>query len=142
MQVREIMHTPAVTVQLDDLLREVKTIFDADVVHHVMVVEEERLVGLISERDLLRAISPYLATHVYTTRDLATLHQRVHQIVARHPMHLPPEATVQDAIGIFNAHHLDCIPIVDAQGVPLGMLTRADIVRHFHTICADGRIVS
>jgi acetoin utilization protein AcuB len=141
MQVQKIMHTPVVTVRLDDFLREVNTIFEANVVHHVIVVEDDRLVGLIGERDLLRAISPYVNTHVYTTRDLATLNQRVHQIVHRHPKFLRQDATVQDAIGFFNAHHVDCIPIVDAEHAPIGMVTKTDIVRHFSAICADGKLV-
>lgn len=140
MQVRQIMHVPVVTVQLDDFLREVNTIFEANVVHHVIVVEQGRLLGVIGERDLLRAISPYVNTHVYTTRDLATLNQRVHQIVHRHPMVLHQDATVQDAIGLFNAYPIGCIPVVDADDVPVGMLTRTDIVRHFFAICTDGRI--
>lgn len=139
MLVKEIMHTPPVTVQLDDFLREVNTIFEANVVHHVLVVDEGKLFGLVGERELLRAISPYVNTHVYTTRDLATLHQRVHQIVLRNPVWLLPDATVQDAIGLFNASLTDCIAVVDAQDVPVGMLTRSDIVRHFHAICTAGR---
>ena len=139
MLVKEIMHTPPVTVQLDDFLREVNTIFEANVVHHVLVVEDGKLFGLIGERELLRAISPYVNTHVYTTRDLATLHQRAHQIVLRNPVWLLPDATVQDAIGLFNASLTDCIAVVDAQDVPVGMLTRSDIVRHFHAICGATR---
>jgi acetoin utilization protein AcuB len=138
MLLKEIMHSPPVTVQLDDFLRDVNTIFEANVVHHVLVVEDNKLFGLIGERELLRAISPYVNTHVYTTRDLATLHQRVHQIVLRNPVWLLQDATVQEAIGLFNASLTDCIAVVDAQDVPVGMLTRSDIVRHFHAICSAG----
>ena len=136
---RHIMRTPVVTVLLDDFLRDVKAIFDAGVVQHVIVVEDSRLVGVIDERDLLRVISPYLITHVYTTRDLATLNQRVHQVVTRNATCLPLDATVQRAIDVFNAQAIDCIPVVDAQDEPVGLLTRADIVRNFYAICSEGR---
>ena len=139
MLLREIMRSPVVTVQLDDSLREVNTIFEANVVHHVIVVDEDKLVGLVSERDFLRVISPYVFSHVYTTRDLATLNQRVHQIVSRHPVCLPQDATVQQAIDLFNSQRIDCIPVVDEQDIPVGMLTRSDILRHFQAICAQTR---
>jgi len=137
MRVSDIMHAPVVTVQLDDALREVNAIFEAHVVHYVMVVEDEKLVGLIGEPDLLRAISPYIYTHVYTTRDWATLQQRVHQIVHRHPVRLRQDASVKEAIALFMSSSVDCIPIVDEDDVPVGMVTKTDIIRHLRVICAD-----
>jgi len=53
------------------------------------IVEEGRLHGVVSDRDLLRAISPFIGSVVETNRDLGTLNKRVHQIATRKPVTLP-----------------------------------------------------
>jgi acetoin utilization protein AcuB len=99
---------------------------------HLVIIEEGKLMGVLSERDLLLAISPYVNSNVYTTRDLATLNQRVGQIVERHPLYLDEQAEVEDAIDMFDKNHISCIPVVDADFVPVGVVTKSDLIRLFN----------
>jgi acetoin utilization protein AcuB len=134
MNITEIMSAPIKSVTLDHFLKDVKDIFDNNDIRHLIVIEEGTLIGIVSERDLLKSISPYVNTHVYTTRDLATLNQRVINIVTRNPKFLYQSASVQDAIELFNTVRIGCIPIVDADHVPVGIVTRGDIIRNFYKI--------
>ena len=93
MTIEEIMSTPVVTVEMDDSLRAVKEIFDNSQFHHVLVVESGKLFGVVSDRDLLKAISPNIGTAAELNRDLATLKKKVHQIVTRNPVTLGSECT-------------------------------------------------
>jgi acetoin utilization protein AcuB len=105
MELRSIMTSRVVTVELDDTLEVVKQIFDAMKFHHLLVLDtDKKLCGVISDRDLLRALSPYIGTASENARDTATLRKRVHQIMSRQPVTLPPEATVTDAINLFLEH--------------------------------------
>lgn len=124
------MSSRVVTVELDDSLETVKGIFDSARFHHLLVVgSDKKLLGVISDRDLLRAISPYVGTLAEQARDLATLRKRVHQIMTREPITLPPESSVQDAIALFLEHRVSCIPIVDARFRPVGIVTWRDILK-------------
>jgi acetoin utilization protein AcuB len=134
MNITEIMSSPIKSVTLDDFLKDVKEIFDSNDIRHLIVIEEGTLIGIVSERDLLKNISPYLNTNVYTTRDLATLNQRVIHIVSRNPKFLKVTDQVEDAIALFNSVRIGCIPIVDDDHVPVGIVTRGDIIRHFYKI--------
>jgi len=134
MNITEIMSSPIKSVTLDDFLKDVKEIFDSNDIRHLIVIEEGTLIGIVSERDLLKNISPYLNTNVYTTRDLATLNQRVIHIVTRNPKFLKVTDQVEDAIALFNSVRIGCIPIVDDHHVPVGIVTRGDIIRHFYKI--------
>ena len=82
MKISQIMSCNPVTVGLDDALSAVKEIFDNVKFHHLLVIEEGKLFGVISDRDLLKSISPNIGTNMYSFKDLATLNKRVHQIVA------------------------------------------------------------
>jgi len=129
MTVQNIMSTRVVTVEMDDKLQDVKEIFDTMKFHHVLVMNEDRLIGVVSDRDLLRALSPYLDSVVEGARDVATLNRRVHQIMSRKPITLGPQAPVADAIELFLAQKISCIPVVDADYRPVGILSWRDVLR-------------
>jgi len=130
MDLRSIMTTRVVTVELDDQLEVVKEIFDSMKFRHLLVVDAGRkLCGVISDRDLLRALSPYVGTASENARDTATLRKRVHQIMTRKPITLVPEATVADAISLFLSHRVSCIPIVDKDFKPVGIVSWRDVLK-------------
>src|SRR3981081_2500800 len=98
MTLGEIMTARIVTVEMDDRLEVVKDIFDTMRFHHLLVVDEhKKLSGVLSDRDLLRALSPYVGSATETARDLATLNKRVHQIMTRQPITLRQESGVAEA---------------------------------------------
>ncbi len=64
MNVEEVMSKRLITVEMDDKLTVVKVIFDNVNIHHLLVVESDKLFGVISDRDMLRALSPNIGTIV------------------------------------------------------------------------------
>lgn len=129
MTVQEIMTKTIVTVELDDKLELVKEIFDSRKFHHLLVIEEKELWGVVSDRDLLKALSPNLGTKSETYQDAATLNKRVHQIMTRKPITLFPDAPIRAAADMFMAHNISCIPIVDYQNKPVGIVTWRDLLK-------------
>jgi acetoin utilization protein AcuB len=92
------------------------------------VVESNTLYGVLSDRDLLKAMSPNIGTAAETARDIATLNKRVHQVMSRKPITLEPNATIADAVAIFQTHAVSCIPIVDEERHPVGILSWRDLL--------------
>lgn len=129
MNVQRMMTTRIVTVELDDKLKTVKEIFEAMKFRHLLVVERGKLCGVISDRDLLRAISPFIGSPSETVRDVNTLEKRVHQIMSRSPITLRPEATAADAVALFLAHKISCIPVVDDGFRPVGIVSWRDLLK-------------
>lgn len=129
MQIEKIMSKPVVSVRLDDTLVVVKHIFENAKFHHLLVVEKGKLYGVISDRDLLKSISPFIGTVQETAHDQFTLNKKVHQIMSRKPISLAPSADVYEAISLFNQHNISCIPIVNEEGVPVGIVSWRDILQ-------------
>jgi acetoin utilization protein AcuB len=123
------MSKPVVTVSLDDTLHVVKEIFKNANFHHLLVVEAGKLYGVLSDRDLLKCISPFIETVQETAHDKFTLNKKVHQIMTRKPITLTPLADVYEAISLFNQHSISCIPIVNEKGAPVGIVSWRDIFR-------------
>ena len=129
MNIEKIMMKSIVSIGLDDSLNMVKDIFDSTRFHHLLVVESGKLFGVISDRDLLKALSPNIGTAAETEKDAATLNKKVHHIVTRKPVTLTKSAGIYDAIEIFNNLNISCIPIVDHEKKPIGIITWRDILK-------------
>jgi acetoin utilization protein AcuB len=123
------MTSPVVTVEMDDTLSEIKHIFDNAAFHHLLVVEGGKLFGIISDRDLFKALSPHIGTAAERNKDLATLNKKAHQILNRKPYTLLPTASLYDAIDIFNESKVSCIPVVNEQQQPVGILSWRDVMK-------------
>jgi acetoin utilization protein AcuB len=129
MLVKDIMSRNVVTVGLDDTLALVKEIFDHSKFHHLLALDGGELLGVVSDRDLFKALSPNIGTNIETYKDTATLNKRVHQIMSRKPKILREDATVDAAIDLFNEHPISCIPILSADDRLVGILSWRDILR-------------
>lgn len=129
MKVDNLMTPRVVSIHLDDSLAQVHDIFKNTHFHHLLVVENRRLRGVVSDRDLFKALSPHIGTPGETLRDRATLNKRVHQIMSRNPITLETGADVFDAVALLNEHTISCIPIVTAEGKVAGILTWRDLLK-------------
>jgi acetoin utilization protein AcuB len=130
MTLGKIMTARIVTVEMDDRLEAVKEIFDTMSFHHLLVVDEhKKLSGVLSDRDLLRALSPYVGSATETARDLATLNKRVHQIMTRRPITLRQESGIAEAVELLLKNRISCLPIVDDDFKPVGIVSWRDLLR-------------
>jgi IMP dehydrogenase len=86
--------------------------------HHVgsapVVNNSQHIVGVISEHDLLIQTA---------TRDVAAPITFTHN-----PMMLKPESTLQEALVLLYKHKVRRLPVVDALGNVVGLVTRMDVL--------------
>lgn len=129
MKIANIMSRPVVTVHMDDRLEVVYDIFHQAKFHHLLVVEGTALVGVVSDRDLLKAISPRVGTVMANEHDNASLNKRVHQIMSRQLIVINHEQRVMDAVRLFNSHNISCLPVVNDDNHWVGILSWRDIFR-------------
>jgi acetoin utilization protein AcuB len=129
MNVTKIMSYPVLTIELDDDLIVVDEKFSKTKFHHLLVVENEKLFGVVSDRDLLKALSPKIGTAAEKINDVATLNKKVHQIMSRKPICIQQEQSVHDAIALFLDNNISCIPVVDSNNSPVGIISWRDILK-------------
>ena len=129
MKIENIMSKKVVTVKMDDTLGKVKELFSNHRFHHLLVVEDGKLFGVLSDRDLLKSLSPNIGTLAETNKDLAALNRKVHQIMTRNPIALNESAQLGEAVELFNQQKISCIPIINLDNVPVGVLSWRDIMR-------------
>ncbi|RDH84815.1 MAG: CBS domain-containing protein [endosymbiont of Galathealinum brachiosum] len=131
MSIKDIMSTSIVTVRLGDSVAVVKEIFDNSPFHHLLVVDSGELFGIISDRDLFKILSPTIGTVSETTRDLAILNKKAHQILTRKPITLSEKSGLSDVIKVFKKHNISCIPVVNDENEPVGIVSWRDLLKIF-----------
>jgi len=130
MPVRDIMTSNPKTVSFDTKVKELLSIFKDINIHHLLVVENNQLSGVISDRDVLRCVSPYVGTDAETEHDSYTTNKKAHQIMSRDPITVSPVDSLRSAATIIYEHSISCLPVVDANKKPVGIVTWRDFLKY------------
>jgi len=128
MKISSIMTKEVVTVDMDTSLKTICRIFDDKKFHHLFVVDNNELIGVISDRDLFKALSPFLKTPAEQNRDLATLKKRAHQIMSRKPVTVKKGTSSKDAIRLILRKNISCLPVISSDGQIEGIVTWRDLI--------------
>ena len=126
---RDIMTTPVHTVDLDEPIQNVAKLFDREKFHHVVVLRRSRVFGVVSDRDILKEISPFVGNRLMErSQDLNTMKKRVHQVMSRDVTTSPPDQTIAEGAATMLDRRVSCLPIVDTEHSLLGIVTMRDFV--------------
>lgn len=128
-RVGDVMTRPIVTVTMDDSLESVRAQFKAHKFHHLIVTDRGKAVGVLSERDLLKNISPFIDQMSERKQDTWTLQKRVHQIMSRDLVWATADTTIHEASLMMAANAISCLPVLDDRGRAIGIITARDILR-------------
>ena len=129
MRVKQLMSAPAATVAPGDSLHIADGIMSLGVVRHLPVVSGGALVGVVSQRDILRSpglLSPVLGLGVDTGAALKTL--RVEDAMSPTIVTIGADASVREAAERMLNHRVGCLPVVDG-GELVGVITTSDLLR-------------
>lgn len=129
MVLADIMSHRVITVGLDDELSTLRRLFDAQRFHHVLVLEGQRLVGVISDRDVLREVSPFIDKLGERTQDVDTLRKKAHQFMSRKLVVAHRDDSVTEAVARMLDHAVSCLPVVTANGHVEGIVSWKDLIR-------------
>lgn len=129
MKIEEIMESNITCIDLDERLSVVRELFIKQKFHHLLVIDQNNeLVAVISERDYFKATNSNLELPAASEKDLAMLNKRVHQIVSKQLVAIKQFTPFSEAIKIFHDTGVSCLPVVNSNNKPVGILTWRDIV--------------
>lgn len=130
-RVRDIMSEQVVTISADDSLSTVEDIMTLGHVRHMPVVRGGHLVGVVSERDLLRASLSSLLEFGSEERRAFLQVVEIKRVMSSPPVVIHPDATVEEAALVMAERKIGCLPAVARDGRLVGMLTETDVLRYF-----------
>ena len=128
-RVRDIMSSPAITVSPDATLPAANALMKEKEIRHLPVLEKGRLVGIVSRGDLREAsISASINADQYELHFLLNK-LTVGQLMTRKVRTVAPDALVVDAADLMTEHKIAGLPVVDAEGAVVGIVTESDLLK-------------
>ncbi|NVK74812.1 CBS domain-containing protein [Marinomonas sp. CT5] len=130
MKAQDIMIKNVICVDMDERLPNIRKLMESHGFHHLPVTEKGKLAGIISDRDLLRLISPFIDSVSEQTRDLDTLNRAAHQVMTRQPITVRADTSIEDIITWFKRVDISCLPVVDEDNTVIGIISWRDLLNH------------
>lgn len=125
--VSEVMTKDVVTVSEDQNLSNLLESMQVMRFRHTPVTDDGKLVGLLSERDLLRISSSSLLPHRGADE---FLHRRFHvrDVMTREVTTVSPSTTLREAGALMRDKRIGCLPVVNDTNTLVGIITTSDFL--------------
>ncbi len=130
MKVRDIMTTEVVTLKVDEELSLASDIMTLARIRHLPIVEGDRLVGIISQRDLFKASLDSVMGYDYgEARDhLKTV--TIKEVMNEEIITIGPDTEIHEAGQLLIENKIGCLPVIQGNAL-LGMVTETDILQFY-----------
>jgi CBS-domain-containing membrane protein len=127
MLVREVMTSPAVTIQPTDEVAEAARILDRQSLTSLPVVEADgRLVGIIGEADVIGQLTTPQEGRSATHRRVTAL--RVRDVMTHRVLTAAADDDLAQVVALMSGTTLKCLPVLLHERV-VGVVSRRDVVR-------------
>lgn len=127
--VSEVMQREVVTLRADDHLDLADDIMRLGRVRHMPVVEGERLVGVVSNRDLLAASLTKVLHFEPVHRRAFMRSVEVREVMTKDVVSIGPDTPISEAARIMLQRQIGCLPVVKGESLLVGLLTETDLIR-------------
>jgi acetoin utilization protein AcuB len=134
MLVQDWMSRKVITVDHDAPILKASKLMKQNGIQHLPVLKKERLIGIISDRDLKEA-QPSDATSMDIYELYYLLDEvKVNSIMPPNLFTITSEESVEKAAATMLKHNISALPVVDPQGELQGIITKGDVFRAFVSI--------
>ncbi len=139
MRVADLMTRTLITVRPEDSVEMAVKLLRQRGVRHLLVLNNSRLVGIISDRDIKRALDPERTKKkLLGIGGLYFLLEPilVREIMTPDPITIRPDVSAQEAAGVMVAERFGALPVVRGNEL-VGIITETDLLRYFARQSAD-----
>ena len=127
--VREIMMGAPVTLKPEDTLDLANDVISLGRIRHIPVVEDGRLVGLLSERDLMGAAATQIFGLKQKRKSALLKSVLIKDVMKKKVITVNPETSIKETAHLMADKKIGCVPVVSA-GALVGLVTTTDILRY------------
>jgi CBS domain-containing protein len=131
--VADFMTKDLVTVRESDDVALAEALLRLGGIRHLPVVREHKLVGILTQRDILRSGASGKAG----AREIA-----VSDVMTREPTAVRPAMALSHAARLMLERKFGCLPVCDNEGKLVGIVTEADFVRFAADVVQDLDLVA
>jgi CBS domain-containing protein len=124
-EVADVMTSKVVTLSPHHSFSEAANLMNDRYFRHCVVVDTHgQLVGVISDRDILRALA----------RNPNARTKSLDQIMTQNPVTVRRNTQIADAVGKIISKRINCLPVVEEDGSVCGIVTSTDLLRSYQQL--------
>jgi len=127
MVVADRMQRDVITIDRDASLRRARRVMENHRIRHLPVVEDRRLVGILTDRDIRQAAPSAVSSLSSRERDEFMDYVRVGQVMTRRIISVSPGTSLAEAARLLLRYRIGCLPVVDEHYL-VGIVTTSDLV--------------
>jgi CBS domain-containing protein len=126
--VRDIMMPEVTTLGRNDSLQLAKDIVTLGRVRHFPVLDDGKVVGVVSQRDLYRASLGSVMKYGEKAQRAFLEGIAVKEVMSGPPITIAPHASVQEAARLMMEKKIGCLPVLEGSKL-VGIVTETDMLK-------------
>lgn len=124
-EIADIMTSKVVTLSPHHSFSEAANLMNDRYFRHCVVVDAHgQIVGVISDRDILRALA----------RNPNARSKSLEQIMTHNPVTVRRHTPIADAVSKIVSKRINCLPVVDEDGTVCGIVTSTDLLKSYQQL--------
>ncbi|MBK8267381.1 MAG: CBS domain-containing protein [Planctomycetes bacterium] len=137
-KVADLMSSPVVTLKSGDQFVHAVRTMQSRRIRHLVIVDDGKMMGLVSDRDLRRGLGglPLQAQDERASASRSHMQVVMADVMSREVMTIEPSASLAEVAEIMVKNKFGSLPVM-RDGNLVGIVTEADLLRHFVASCKD-----
>jgi CBS domain-containing protein len=127
--VKDIMTKEVLTLGRNDTLDSADDVMALARIRHLVVLDEGRVVGVVSQRDLFRSALVVALGYGEKAQKALLRTIRVKEVMSEPAITVSPEASAKEATRLMLEHKIGCLPVVEGRTL-MGIVTETDLLRY------------
>ena len=128
MNVRDCMKSPVFTVDPDTLIDNALEMMREKHVRRLPVVENGKLVGLVTRNIIGDAVAPSPAPLTLWGIHCQLARMKVRDVMITDVIVVHPDDTIKEVVALSEKHQIGTFPVVDENGNLVGIITNTDLL--------------
>jgi len=127
--VSKIMTTDLCTIDLSNSIVEAKNLLEKEKVRHLPVIDQQKLVGILSLTDILRLSFGEIYGRNEYDIDAAMFEMlSIEQVMRRKPHTVNADSPIKDVVNILIKEEFHALPVVNREQL-VGIITTTDLIK-------------
>jgi CBS domain-containing protein len=130
---REIMMGSPVTLKPEDSLSLASDVISLGRIRHIPVVDDGRLVGIVTERDLIGAAASQILGLKQKNKSALLKSVLIKEVMKKRVLTAAPDTPIKEIAHLMAEKKIGCVPILSA-GALVGLVTTTDLLRYVESL--------
>ena len=131
--VREIMMGSPVTLKPEDTLDLANDVISLGRIRHIPIADGGRLVGIITERDLIGAAASQIFGLKQKSKSALLKSVLLKDVMKKRVVTVAPETPIKDVAHLMADKKIGCLPVI-SEGLLVGLVTTTDVLRYVESL--------